>query len=164
MSFINLPLNTLQNTCYYKMWLVSFQIDIDCIKVIKNIIYKLYVRRTFTRPSLEEMNNNLFYHNKHYYHVNNQGIVFKSRKKYKIKEIMPIFTSTYMMEIFTARNCHSNNIQANNVSSVLVSFYPYHIFTIDIKLSGINHISVCAVNNDSKCYHQILNNTNITVI
>lgn len=72
MAFVNNPLIKLKKTCYYKMWLVQFPIDIDCHRIIK----QLYRHRQFSPPLCEDINKHLFYYNAQPTYINEQGVVF----------------------------------------------------------------------------------------
>ena len=100
MSF-NEPLIKLQNLTLYKLWLIDFNLDIDCLSLIKKLTYQIGMKRPFVPPTPEELNRGVFSYkinNKlSWYYINHQGIVFRVRDTTDI----PTFHTQCGIELYT---------------------------------------------------------------
>ena len=170
MSFINQPLITRQNITIYKLWLIQFNLDIDCLSVIKQLTYQVCMKRKLVIPNPLDINKNIIYKpikSFKFFYINNEGIVFKLRGHQPVKDGSPIpalppkldikIERYHSKELYTHTRCKKNRIDVNNVESLLVSYFPCHMFEIDLKLSGVSDIIINDVTFTTSDYHQLFN-------
>ncbi len=164
MDFINLPLQKLKNSWYHKIWFVNhFNIDIDCIQIIKQLVGQLCRKRTFIAPSVEDLNRVLS--NKVNY-INDEGIVFTKQHCNNYKTIDNVkyccFGEFYNIELYTFKKRIGDQVAQENIDSLLFRYGFCDILAIDIKLSEITQV-MTPINISNK-YLYVLRDSTLTVI
>ena len=155
---INKPLIQLQYNTYYKIWLSGLMpLDRDCHCTIKQLVYLVCMRRTFTYPTPNDIIKYQFLHDNKWTYVNKQGIVFKLRGCATQKP-----NKLYGFELFAKQVCSGQNITKNNIGSLTAHYYPFCIYAVDLDLSDIHSLNINSYNTSTS--HHLLNNYTVTVI
>ena len=161
---MNKPLQLLKYNVMYKIWLMDFPIDLDCHKMIKKLLYTLSMQRTFTIPSLTDINEYGFY-DKHFTYINDQGVVFQSIHNGILK-----FSEYHCTELFSHQPMSSSTIKVDNINA-LYFYYDYHsgavssTLTINFYLSDIHYLIIHEnVPNRGDYYHRLNINSLISCL
>lgn len=134
MSFVNSYPNEFHYNIQYKIWMIDFPIDIDCMNIIKKLLYSVSISRSFNPPMPDVFNLNAIEYDNHFIYINPMGIVFSSSKLQ--------LGNYYATRITTKTDFRTDNtLDINNIKILEFSYSPGCLH-INYEKSKINNITL----------------------